>query len=57
MMELLNENREVEMKEKTMTVDTSSIDNERKRGISLIDINHEKMQVHRIIEIVLVLFL
>jgi hypothetical protein len=57
MMELLNENREVEMKEKTMTVDTSSIDNERKRGILLIDINHEKMQVHRIIEIVLVLFL
>ena len=58
MMELLNENREVEMKEKTMTVDTSSIDNERKRGILLIDINHEKMQVqYRIIEIVLVLFL
>jgi hypothetical protein len=57
-MELLNENREVEMKEKTMTVDTSSIDNERKRGILLIDINHEKMQVqYRIIEIVLVLFL
>ena len=39
-MELLNENREEERKEKPIM-----IDGQRKKGILLIDMNHERIQV------------
>jgi hypothetical protein len=46
-MDVLNENREGERKEKSMMVERSVNGRGRKRGILLIDITHEKIQVYR----------
>jgi hypothetical protein len=46
-MDVLNENREGERKEKSMMVERSVNGRGRKRGILLIDIIHEKIQVYR----------
>ena len=47
-MDVLNEKREVEQREKPTMVDNSF--NQRKRGILLIDINHEKIQVDTVLD-------
>ena len=46
-MDLLNEDLDIEgeLKDKTIMADPSSLHNGRKRGLLLIDINYEKMQV------------
>jgi DNA polymerase IIIc chi subunit len=46
-MDVLNERREGEPKEKPVMVDKSLNNGERKRGVLLIDINHERIQVDR----------
>ena len=56
-MDLLNEDLDIEgeLKDKTIMADPSSVHNGRKRGLLLIDINYEKMQVHMHIVVLLVI--